>query len=179
MIILMISNTISYHSIPWGSICSRSAGALAPSSGLSATLPRLCRPDPALARTLSPDPLRLSNNTIRAWPLPLRHIQMFTRLVEPATVASVALGVCRGKMPIVPEAVWNRGVTVATHWQRRAWGVCPAPAQSFRRSTRPVLNFEGSKWRIGRFSSESHMIYYLISYMISIYYYQICCIVIS
>ena len=42
------------HDIPGGSICSESssAAALAPprrGSGLSATLPRLCCPDPALA----------------------------------------------------------------------------------------------------------------------------------
>ena len=62
MILLVISCMISYHDIPGGSICSSSAAALAPplrGSGLAPTLPLLCCPDPALAETLSPDPLRL------------------------------------------------------------------------------------------------------------------------
>ena len=38
-----------------------SLGSAAAPAGLNATLPRLCRPDPALAVTLPPDPLRLSD----------------------------------------------------------------------------------------------------------------------
>ncbi len=76
-------------------------------SGLAATLPRLCSPDPALAETLSPDPLRRLSvsamDTIRARPRPYPDVH----LVEPATVAPVALCICRGtsKAQIVPEAV--------------------------------------------------------------------------
>ena len=45
-----------------GSLCSAAAlGSPARSSSLTATLPCLCRPDPALADTLAPDPLRLSD----------------------------------------------------------------------------------------------------------------------
>ena len=83
---MILPHTISYHSIPRGSVHSGSAAALAPprwGSGLAATPHCLCRPDPALAETLnglSPDPFCLSSSaimmdTIRAWQ---RHIQMFT-----------------------------------------------------------------------------------------------------
>ena len=64
-------------------------------SGLSATLPRLCRPDPALAEPLCPDPLRLSNRhhpgvAPAVAPHPDFH------LVEPAAVAPVPLRVGGG-----------------------------------------------------------------------------------
>ncbi len=118
MILLVISCMISYHDIPGGSICSSSAAALAPlrrGSGLAATLPGLCGPDPALAETLSPDPLRLRDgHHPSAAPAVAPHPDV--HLVEPATVAPVALCICRGisKAWIVPEAVWNCRVTVAT-----------------------------------------------------------------
>ena len=51
---------IMYDIMTSGSLCSAAAlGSPARSSGLTATLPRLCRPDPALADTLPPDPLCL------------------------------------------------------------------------------------------------------------------------
>ena len=44
-----------------GSLCSAAAlGSPCRCSGLTATLPRLCRPNPDLVDTLPPDPLRLS-----------------------------------------------------------------------------------------------------------------------
>ncbi len=53
---------MNYDIIGLCSICS-AAAMRRPScgSGLAATLPRLCRPGPALAEPLSPDPLRLSD----------------------------------------------------------------------------------------------------------------------
>ena len=126
MILLVISYMISYHDIPGGSICSSSAAALAPprrGSGLAATLPRLCGPDPALAETLSPDPLRLRDgHHPSAAPAVAPHPDV--HLVEPATVAPVALCICRGisKARIVPEAVWNCRVTVAADEARNEGG---------------------------------------------------------
>ncbi len=48
-------------------------------------------------------------------------------LLEPAAVAQVPLLVCRGssKTPIVLEAVWNCGVTVATD-ETQNEGACPS-----------------------------------------------------
>ena len=57
-------------------------------SGLAATLPRLCRPDPALAETLSPDPLRLRDGYHPSVaPAVAPHPDV--HLVEPAAVALV------------------------------------------------------------------------------------------
>jgi hypothetical protein len=81
-------------------------------SGVSAALPRLCRPGPALAEPLGPDPLRLSD---RHHPTPAVAPHPDVHLVEPAAVAPVLLCVSEGvsKTPIVLEAVWDNGVTVA------------------------------------------------------------------
>ena len=80
-------------------------------SGLTATLPRLCRPEPALAETLAPHPLSLrdrhhSGATPAVAPHPDVH------LVKPAAVAPVPLRVGGGvsKTPIVLGAVWDSGV---------------------------------------------------------------------
>ncbi len=101
MIMLMISYTISYHNIsnPGSSIRSGSAAALcAPrGSGLVTTLPRLCRPDPALtdSETLTPDPLRLSDiHHPGTAPAVAPHPDV--HLVEPASVAPVELRIGRG-----------------------------------------------------------------------------------
>ncbi len=95
----------------------RSAAALCwprCSSGLAATLPRLCRPDSALAKPLSPDPLRLVDRhhpgaASAVAPHPDVH------LLEPAAVAPVPLRVGGGVSStlIVLEAVWDSGMTVA------------------------------------------------------------------
>ncbi len=45
-------------------------GSLRCGSGLAATLPRLCRPEPALADTLAPYPLSLSVFLCPLWRLP-------------------------------------------------------------------------------------------------------------
>jgi hypothetical protein len=47
-------------------------------SGQAATLPRLCRPGPALAEPLGPDPLRLGDRQHEGRPRLQRHIQMIT-----------------------------------------------------------------------------------------------------
>ncbi len=60
MIIVMTSYTISHHNIPGGSIRSGAAAALAPPARARRQLPR-GGDDPALAETLSPDPLHLSD----------------------------------------------------------------------------------------------------------------------
>jgi hypothetical protein len=85
-------------------------------SGLAATLPRLCRPGPALAEPLGPDPLRLSNrHHPGAAPAVAPHPDV--HLIEPAAVAPVPLRVGGGvsNTLIVLEAVWpgDSGVTVA------------------------------------------------------------------
>ena len=131
VIMVMISYLISYHNIPGGSmILSGSAAAFRVSaprgSGLAATLPRLCGPDPALAETLSPDPLRLrdGHHPIAA---PAIEPHPDIHFVEPATVAPVALCICLGisKARIVPEAVWNCRVTVAADEARNEGGARP------------------------------------------------------
>jgi hypothetical protein len=85
-------------------------------SGLAATLPCLCHPEPALAETPAPDPLRLGNRNhpgpgvaLTVAPHPDVH------LVELVVVTPVPLRVSGGvsKTPIVLEAVWDSGVTVA------------------------------------------------------------------
>ena len=88
------------------SICPNAAfGSTSCGSGcLAATLPRLCGPDPALAETLSPDPLRLSDGHHPS-AAPAVAPNPDVHLVEPATVAPVALCICRGisKARVVPE----------------------------------------------------------------------------
>ena len=92
-------------------------------SGLAATLPRLCRPGPALAEPLCPDPLRLSNrHHPGAAPAVAPHPDV--HLVEPAAVAPIPLRVGGGvsNTPIVLEAVWDGGVTVAADEARNEGG---------------------------------------------------------
>ena len=108
MIMFMISYMISYNNIPEGSIQVRSGSdaALAPprsGSGLAATFPRFGRPDPALAETLSPDPLRLSDgHHPSAAPAVAPHPDI--HLVQPATVAPMPLSRC-----VSAEASPSRG----------------------------------------------------------------------
>ena len=88
-------------------------------SGLAATLPRLCRPEPALADTLAPYPLSLRDrHHAGAAPAVAPHPDV--HLVEPAAVAPVPLRVGGGvsKTPIVLEALWGRGVMVAANEAR-------------------------------------------------------------
>ncbi len=86
-------------------------GSLRCGSGLAATLPRLCRPDPALAQdTLAPYPLSLRDrHHAGAAPAVAPHPDV--HLVEPVAVAPVPLGVGGGvsKTLIVLEAVWIVG----------------------------------------------------------------------
>ncbi len=84
------------------------------SRGLAASLPSLSCPDPALADTLVPDPLSLCDGH-HPGVVPAVAPHPDVHLVEPAAVAPVLLRVGGGasKTPIVLEAVWNRGVTVA------------------------------------------------------------------
>ncbi len=87
--------------------------------GLAATLPCLCRPDPALAEPLCrgcPDPLRLGDrHHPGAAPAVAPHSDV--HLVEPAAVqvAPIPLRVGRSvyNTPIVLEVVWDGGVTIA------------------------------------------------------------------
>ena len=110
-----------------GSLCSTAAlGSPCRCSGLTATLPRLCRPDTALADTLAPDPLRLSDgHHPGAAPAVAPHPDV--HLVEPAAVAPVPLRVGRGasKALIVLEPMRNRGVTVASY---EAWNEGSSPS---------------------------------------------------
>jgi hypothetical protein len=109
---------MTYDIIVQCSICS-SAASRRPrccSSLAAATLPRLCRPGPALAEPLGPDPLRLGDRlhpgaALAVAPHPDVH------LVEPAAVALVPLrvGGCESNTLIVLEAVWDSGVTVAAN----------------------------------------------------------------
>ena len=92
-------------------------------SGLAATLPRLCRPEPALPETLAPYPLRLRDrHHAGAAPAVAPHPDV--HLVEPAAVAPIPLRVGGGasKTPIVLEAVRNRGVSVAADETRNEGG---------------------------------------------------------
>jgi hypothetical protein len=92
-------------------------------SGLAATLPRLCRPCPALADPLGPDPLRLDDrHHPGAAPAVAPHPDV--HLVEPAAVAPVPLRVGGGvSIPLsVLEAVWDSGVTVAADEARNKGG---------------------------------------------------------
>jgi hypothetical protein len=89
-------------------------GSAGRSSGLAASLPSLCCPGPALADTLPPDPLSLCDgHHPGAAPAVAPHPDV--HLVEPAAVAPVPLRVGGGASttPLVPEEVWNRGVTAA------------------------------------------------------------------
>ncbi len=63
--------------------------------GLAATLPRLCRPEPALPETLAPYPLSLRDrHHAGAAPAVAPHLDV--HLVEPAAVAPVQLRVGGG-----------------------------------------------------------------------------------
>jgi hypothetical protein len=83
-------------------------------SGLAATLPRLCRPDPALAKPLSPDPLRLVDRH-HPGAAPAVAPQPDDHLLEPSAVAPVPLRVGGGVSStlIVLEVVLDSGMTVA------------------------------------------------------------------
>ena len=92
-------------------------------SGLAASLPSLSCPDPALADTLAPDPLSLCyGHHPGVAPAVAPHPDV--HLVQSAAVAPVPLRVGGGasKTPIVLEAVWNRGVTVAADETRNEGG---------------------------------------------------------
>ena len=98
-------------------------GSAGSSRCLTASLPSLCCPGPALADALAPDPLSLCDgHHPGAAPAVAPHPDV--HLVEPAAVAPVPLRVGRGasKTPIVLEAVWNRGVTVAADETRNEGG---------------------------------------------------------
>jgi hypothetical protein len=79
-------------------------GSLRCGSGLAATLPRLCRPEgpePALADTLAPYPLSLSDrHHAGAAPAVAPHPDI--HLVEPAAVAPVPLRVGGGVSKTLP-----------------------------------------------------------------------------
>jgi hypothetical protein len=92
-------------------------------SGLAATLPRFCRPGPAFAEPLGPDPLRFGDRhhpgaASAVAPHPDLH------LVEPAAVAPIPLRVGGGvsNSPMVLEAVWGSAVTVAADEARNEGG---------------------------------------------------------
>ncbi len=89
-------------------------------SGLTATLPRLCHPEPALAETLALHCLSLGNRChAGAAPAVVPHPDV--QLAEPAAVAPVPLRVGGGAL-IVLEAVWDRGVPVAADEARNEGG---------------------------------------------------------
>ena len=110
----------------------RSAAALRrPRCGCchAATLPRLCRPGPALAEQLSPDPLRIGDrHHPRAAPAVAPHPDV--HLLKPA-VAPVPLRVGRAVSytPIVLEAVWDSGMIVAADEARDKGSAPPGPAR--------------------------------------------------
>ncbi len=92
-------------------------------SGLAVTLLRLCRPGPALADPLGPDPLRIGDrHHPGAAPAVAPHPDV--HLVEPAAVAPVPLRVGRAVSytPVVLEAVWDSGVTIAADEARNEGG---------------------------------------------------------
>ena len=102
------------------------------SSGHAATLPRLCRPGPALVEPLGPDPLYLGDrHHPGVAPAVAPHLD--DHLVEPAAVAPVPLRVGRGvsNTPIVLEVVSDSGVTVAAD---EAWNEGGAPQNVGHRS---------------------------------------------
>ena len=94
-----------------GGLCSIRPAAISGSSrcasSLTATLPRLCRLDPALAETLAPHPLSISDGHHPSAP--------DVQLVEPAAVTLFQGRVGGGvsKTPVVLEAVWDSGVPIA------------------------------------------------------------------
>jgi hypothetical protein len=94
-IIYDIDNDMTYDIIGQCSIRSAPAfGRPRCGCGLAATLPRLCRPDPALAESLGPDPLRLGDydrHHTEAAPAVAPHPDV--HLVDPATVDSAPLRV--------------------------------------------------------------------------------------
>jgi hypothetical protein len=87
------------------------------------TMIRLCRPGPALAEPLGPVSLHLSNRHHPGAP-PAVAPHPDVHLVEPAAVAPVPLRVGEGvsNTPIVLEAVWDSGVTVAADEARNEGG---------------------------------------------------------
>ena len=90
-----IDHDMNYDIIGQFSICS-AAALCRPRCGSvhAATLPRLCRPGPALAKPLGPDPLRLGDrHHPGAAPAVAPHPDV--HLVEPAAVAPVPLRVGR------------------------------------------------------------------------------------
>ncbi len=96
-------------------------------SGLAATLPRLCRPGPALAELLGPDHLHLGDRHHPGEaPAVVPHPDV--HLIEPAAVALVLLRVSGGMSNtlIVLEAIWGSGVTVAANEARNEGGCSPA-----------------------------------------------------
>ena len=98
-------------------------GSAGSSRCLTASLPSLCCPGPALADALVPDPLSLCDgHHPGAAPAVAPHPDV--HLVEPAAVPLVPLRVGEGayKTLIVLEAVWNRGVTVAADETRNEGG---------------------------------------------------------
>ncbi len=81
------------------------------------SLPGPSCPNPTLADMLAPDPLSLCNgHHPGAAPAVALHPAWDVYLIEPAAVAPVQLCFSRGasKTPIVLEAVWNCGMTVAS-----------------------------------------------------------------
>jgi hypothetical protein len=107
MVLYMIGPMISMASRRQCSI--RSAAALHRprcGSGLTATLPRLCRPGPALAEPLGPDPLRLGDGyRPGAPPAVVSHPDV--RLVEPVAGAPVPLHVRGGVSNTPIEAMYG------------------------------------------------------------------------
>jgi hypothetical protein len=101
--------------MPSTSLCS--ASTLSSTSScccLAVLLPSLPCPGPALADTLASGLLSLCHgDLLGAAPAVAPHPDI--HLIEPAAVAPVLLRVSSGasKMPIVLEAVWNGGLTVA------------------------------------------------------------------
>ncbi len=91
-----MTNTSLRSAATLGSPCS--------SSGLTASLPSLSCPDPALADTLAPDPLSLCDgHHPGAAPAVAPHPDV--HLVEPAAIAPIQLLVCGGASKHRPQRV--------------------------------------------------------------------------
>ncbi len=115
MILNVISDMILWPELHWSTPLPPSAAPTAATAALL-SLPSLSCLDPALADTLAPDPLGLCyGHHPGVAPAVVPHPDV--HLVEPAAVAPVLLRVGGGasKTPIVLEAMWNRGVTVAAN----------------------------------------------------------------
>ena len=98
-------------------------GSAGRSRCLTASLPSLCCPGPALADAHAPDPLSLCDgHHPGAAPAVAPHPDV--HLVEPAAVAPVPLRVGRAVSykPVVLEAVWDSGVTIAADEARNEGG---------------------------------------------------------